>query len=709
MAEITNAVDLQALQDMPQLLAGLSDEERKLAVDILREYAENGQSELLDELTNVDFDEIPVDIETFLHDPKYLGNALYDAEGRFTVFPYWEAKLKEIFPDNVTTAYNTVVLTGSIGIGKTLVADLILLYMLYRLLCLKDPYTYYGMQLIDKLSIAFMNITIENAKGVALDKMNQMLLSSDWFMSHGEMRGTTNLVYHPEKHIELIAASSNNQVIGRALFASFEDEVNFSVFTNPEKQKKKMMKLITQIDARQRSRFMRGTYLPTINIIASSADTEQSFLVEYIDNKIKNDSKTTLIVNEPQWVVDPRKEDKYGRTFWVGVGNKLLANELLPIGATEEVVNEYRDKGYDLWQVPWGYLEAFQLNIDEAICSIIGIATASSLKYISGDKLKQAKLNTYINPFTKDVIEVGNDPDDHLQYANFFDLSVVSEADKARPLFIHLDMSLSGDKTGIAGVWIMGRKANDNNLLTDGYDGNTAAVIDRLAVAQDDSSDLYYKLAFSVSIKAPKGKQISFAKHRTFIRWLREQGFAIKCITSDTYCAANIHQDLQAEGFKTNIISVDRTTRDANGKPMCLPYYYLKTALYERRLLLYAKCDQLTDELIDLERKSDGHIDHPQNGSKDQADAVCGALYSASQFSEEYSYSYGGELLETMLDANADVSTPDKANQMYILSTFQQELENIYSDLNRCTEIERQQQREDLIDYSDISDGIIVL
>ena len=68
-------------------------------------------------------------------------------------------------------------------------------------------------------------------------------------MSHGQMAGTANLIFRPEKHIEIITASSNNQVIGRALFANFTDEVNFSLVSNPEKQKKKMMKLITQIDA----------------------------------------------------------------------------------------------------------------------------------------------------------------------------------------------------------------------------------------------------------------------------------------------------------------------------------------------------------------------------------------------------------------------------------------------------------------------------
>lgn len=45
-----------------------------------------------------------------------------------------------------------------------------------------------------------------------------MILASPWFLAHGEMSGTTNLVYKPEKHIEIVVASSNNQIIGRALF-----------------------------------------------------------------------------------------------------------------------------------------------------------------------------------------------------------------------------------------------------------------------------------------------------------------------------------------------------------------------------------------------------------------------------------------------------------------------------------------------------------
>ena len=235
--------DEQSKKLIEERLKGLSEEDREVAIKILQQIATTGASSLLDDIKYADFDEVPVDIETFLHDRNYLGNGLIDPEGRFTVWPYWENTLKKIFPDNITTAFNTIVFTGAIGIGKSMVAVICVLYMLYRLLCLKDPYGYYGMQPIDKLSISFMNITIENAKGVALDKMNQLILASPWFMSHGQMAGTANLVFRPEKHIEFIAASSNNQIIGRAIFYNFSDEVNFSLVNNPERQKKKMMKI----------------------------------------------------------------------------------------------------------------------------------------------------------------------------------------------------------------------------------------------------------------------------------------------------------------------------------------------------------------------------------------------------------------------------------------------------------------------------------
>ena len=88
--------------------------------------------------------------------------------------------------------------------------------------------------------------------------------------------------------------------MGRALFSNISDEVNFQGGNakNVDNQKKKLKKMIAQIDARMVSRFGKGTHLPTLNIIASSKDADQAFLEDYI--KRKSEDPKTLIIDEPQ-------------------------------------------------------------------------------------------------------------------------------------------------------------------------------------------------------------------------------------------------------------------------------------------------------------------------------------------------------------------------------------------------------------------------
>ena len=172
---------------------------------------------------------------------------------------------------------------------NTMMATVCILYQLYRMLCLKDPYTHYGLQPIDKITFSLMNITMDAAKGVAWDKLQQLLQSSPWFMSHGKVSGRENLEWQPPKGIELIYGSQPRHVIGRAVFSSFEDEISFQLNQDVDKQIIKAKQLISSIDARMQSRFMKGEKLPTLHILASSKRTDQSFLETYIENKRKND------------------------------------------------------------------------------------------------------------------------------------------------------------------------------------------------------------------------------------------------------------------------------------------------------------------------------------------------------------------------------------------------------------------------------------
>ena len=77
-------------------------------------------------------------------------------------------------------------------------------------------------------------------------------------------------------------------------------------------------------------------------------------------------------------------------------------------------------------------------------------------------------------------------------------------------------------------------------------------------------------------------------------------------------------QDLKADGFKTEIVSVDRVDARTKTQPQ---YAYFKSTIYERRVEIYDKCDLLTEEILQLERLSNGKIEHQdagKHGSKDQ-------------------------------------------------------------------------------------------
>lgn len=568
-------------------LSSLNQSEKDIVLEILKEVSTNGSSKKYAELLLSDYEEVPISITEFLHNSHYLGKGLIDEEGRYTVFPYWEDILVKLFPDPIAPAvYNTVALTGAIGLGKSFEAVLICLYELYRMLCLKDPYLYYGLQPIDKITFALMNITLDAAQGVAWDKLQQLVQSSEWFMKHGTVSKGLNPTWKPIKKIELICGSQSRHIIGRAVFFSFFDEISFQPNQDIGKQKEKAKNLVNTAVTRMQSRFMKGEKNPTILVLASSKRTEQSFMETFIQSKKQKESKTTLVIDEPQWVIRTDKDSP--NKFKVAVGSKFLPSEVLPLNATKQDVVNYRDRGYKIIDVPMGYYETFIDDIDIALTDIAGISTANSNRYFLGPRITEIESDEYQNAFTKEIIEVGNDPNDIAEYSDFFDISRIPVELRHKPLYIHLDMSLSGDKTGIGGVFQSGKKITK--------EGNP-------------SNDLFFTIGFNVSVKAPKGYQVSFEKNRNFIRWLKENGFRVKGVSSDTYQSADLLQVLKAEKFNTDVISVDRVT-----DRICQPYQYFRNTMYEKRLKCY-KSVLLKEELIGLERDNNtGKIDHSPSG-----------------------------------------------------------------------------------------------
>ena len=105
------------LSEIEELLNSnsLTKDERSYLDTIIEELSESGSSEALSELWSTDYDQIPVDIRTFITDPYYLGNSFTDDEGNSLIYPYWVDTLEKVFSSD-SEVYETV-FSGAIGIG----------------------------------------------------------------------------------------------------------------------------------------------------------------------------------------------------------------------------------------------------------------------------------------------------------------------------------------------------------------------------------------------------------------------------------------------------------------------------------------------------------------------------------------------------------------------------------------------------------------
>ena len=96
----------------------------------------------------------------------------------------------------------------------------------------------------------------------------------------------------------------------------------------------------------------------------------------------------------------------------------------------------------------------------------------------------------------------------------------------------------------------------------------------------------------------------------------------------------------------------------------------------------------LTEEILGLERNSNGKIDHPdggKSGSKDCSDAVCGALWNASQNAEQFAFDYGEDLdnISTVNTQNATMNL----NQITV--DFENELKQVFTGLDTSKEAKK--------------------
>ena len=294
---------------------------------------------------------------------------------------------------------------------------------------------------------------------------------------------------------------------------ALQDELNFAKGANMHLEQNKILETYNNIYERISSRFTRDGVNWGTMFLVSSKKSEYDFLESYI--RRQKGKPHFYVADAKIWDVKPMGVYS-GKKFNLAVGGSNLPSKIIP---DDEDPKAYERQGYEVIQVPIEHKQSFELDMQSAIMNVAGISISHVLKFMNIEQIQKCYTDDS-NPFVEEVIKIGLNDSSLIQ--DYFKADTVPEIIYSRPIFIHLDMAVSGDNAGIGAVAAMGF------VNTSEYDINQGKVVETRKMA--------YRHVFNVEISAPKNDQIHFAKVREFLYYLKfHLGWNIRGVSADGF------------------------------------------------------------------------------------------------------------------------------------------------------------------------------
>lgn len=602
-------------RDLDQMLPeidSLPEAEKMLLSQCLDEIMTDGESITASTLFLEDFRTQPVTMEEFLTNDMYFGREVQHMR------PAIRGMLIEIFDGSPATPVSEVILSGSIGWGKSYASAVALLYVLYRLTCMRDPHAYYGLAGGSKIYIAIYSVSREQAEDSAFAKIREWVDLVPYFREHCPRNKLikSKIVLHSSP-VEVITGSRELHTIGRDIFAFFLDEANFlDIGSNTGTEQQLAYRMYASARKRIESRFCKGKDAAGMILLASSKRTRASFLESHVKaSRARIFSGATKLYQFAAWEV-LKASDFQGPKFRVEVGNLLHPSRFLKDG-------ELPRPGAQVVIVPIEYREAFELDLDSALREIAGIATESIIPLITDRaSIMRCVDKNLAHPFTRETVTVSTQDD--IDLGVYFMTDAMFRVSRSKYQvrlnpdalrIIAIDIAFTGDAYGMACGHLSGFK-RVNRMREDGtYFVDIAPII---------------VIDFMLRVTPPGGEaEIDSSKMRAFVQNLRDLGLPILRVVMDGFQGLANAQIFTKMGFDAAIQSVDRTDEQ---------YLVLKQAIAEGRLRYY-EYPTFIREIGELERDLDAmKVDHPhvspstgRKGTKDISDAVCNCVFGLLQ------------------------------------------------------------------------------
>jgi len=537
-------------------------------------------NDFLEVLKENQFDEIPVDAKTFVESADYLGqpelsSIQYEIVEAMSQI-YRKEELQEIFGSVVGAQYfdkytkNEIILQLGKGSGKDFVSTVACAYIVYKLLCLKDPARYYGKPSGDAIDIINVAINAQQAKNVFFKGFKTKIEKSPWFAGKYNAKAD-NIEF--DKSITVYSGHSERESHeGLNLLLAVLDEISgfASEVETGNEQGKTAENIYKAFRGSVDSRFPDLGKVVLLSFPRYQGDFISKRYEDVIAEKETIEKKHLFIMNEDLPHNDPNNQ--FEITWEEDTIISYKVPKVLALKKTTWDVNPTRKIN--------DFKLAFYTDLGDAMMRFACTPTfASDAFFKQKDKLE--KCMTLRNPVD-----------------NFRRFDESFKPDPEKMYYIHADLAQKHDKCAVAIAHV--DKWVNIQVIKDYQQVAPMVIVDAVAWWE------------------PKAEgPVNLSEVKQWIINLRRQGFNIGVVSFDRWQSFDIQQELKAVGIKTDTVSVAKKH-----------YEDLAMMIYEERVAI-PRIPLLLEEMSELKIMKNTRVDHPRKKSKDLADAVCGAVFGA--------------------------------------------------------------------------------
>jgi hypothetical protein len=537
-------------------------------------------NDFLEVLKENHFVETPVDVKTFVQSPDYLGQPLlsdiqYEIVEAMSQI-YRKEDLIEIMGDVEGTKHfskytkNELILQLGKGSGKDFISTVACAYVVYKLLCLKDPAIYFGKPAGDAIDIINVAVNAQQAKNVFFKGFKTKIEKSPWFA--GKYNAKADSIEFDKAITVYSGHSERESHEGLNLLMAVLDEISgfASEVVSGNEQGKTADNIYKAFRGTVDSRFPDLGKVVLLSFPRYQGDFISQRYESVIADKETIERRHTFIMNEDLPHEDP------GNQFEISWDEDNILQYKIP--------RVYAFKR-PTWEVnPTRKIEDFKLafytDLGDAMMRFACMPTYSSDAFFKQiDKVEKC-MNTR-NP---------------LDSFRRFDETFVPDPDKT--YYIHADLAQKHDKCAVAIAHV--DKWVNIQVIKDYEQVAPIVVVDAVAWWEPRAEG-----------------PVNLSEVKQWIMNLRRQGFNIGMVSFDRWQSFDIQNELQAVGIRTETVSVAKKH-----------YEDLAMMIYEERVSI-PRIPILLEEMSELKIMKGNRVDHPRKKSKDLADAVTGAVFGA--------------------------------------------------------------------------------